>query len=111
MNDKKNPVSQPAKVLSFPTRMFPHGKTLRIGLHDVTIFERVIEQGYQAGVQAFWDEWDTQEDVRLPDDLELKKMLDKQCPLDLSPDDERIWRAHFILGYMCGHLGLLPVKK
>jgi hypothetical protein len=110
MNNNDYPVSEIAGLLYCPTTDMPFGKTIRIGNNDVTIFERVIEQGYLAGVQAFKDQVATQGDVEILDDQELTGVINERCPHELSPRNQTIWRAYFVVGYTCAHLGQVPLE-
>ncbi len=97
-------------LVYMPNCDLPFGKTMRMGTQDVTIYERVIEHGYRAGIQAHGAHLETQGELEALTDTQFTALLDTCVPSGLSPKNKELWRAYFIVGWTCVHLCLVPLE-
>ena len=92
-------------VLCSPTLDLPFGKTIRLGPMKTLIFERAIEDGYNAGIQAHRERFEAGHDETVLTDHEMTACIECRIPRNLSPRNEAIWRAYFIVGYVSAETG------
>jgi len=91
----------------------PFGKHFQMGHVIYTIYDRAIENGYQAGVQSHLA---LIREMQLPApfalDLEQFTALLSVCtPRDLGSENAGLWRAHFIAGWSSVFLGLTDLSE
>jgi hypothetical protein len=97
-------------LLIAPQSDIPFGKTIRLGTMKALIYERVIENGYLAGIQAYKKHVETVQDYVVLTDHELTEMIDRLLPSGLSDRDVEVWRAHFVIGYVSAYTGAAYVN-
>ena len=96
-----------------PGTDLPFGKSLRMGVTETVIFESAIEKGYHAGIQAhraFIKEHDSCSPVML-DDRQFTLVIEHFKPQGMTPFNDGLWRMHFIVGWTCIYLELVPNQK
>ncbi len=77
----------------------PFGKVICIGNVPVTIYERAIAAGYQAGIDAHVAHIKEQGKMEALTDVEFTRVLDAHMPTSLSGHNQELWRAYFIVGW------------
>jgi hypothetical protein len=113
MKDGEINIEDVAGLLYAPGADFVFGKYVMIGTRKELIFQRAIEDGYRAGVQAHTKRFLGSEDGEIValTDKELTALIDQLVPQHLTPTDTDIWRAHFIIGWTCVGLCLVPLDN
>jgi len=92
-----------------PGSDLPFGKQFRMGYAIYTIYDRVVEEGYQAGIRAHQDLM-RRVNAGTPgmlDDAQFALVLSSFTPKGLSDYNAGQWRAHFIAGWAAVFLGLI----
>ena len=91
----------------------PFGKQFQMGRVIYTIYDRAVESGYQAGIQAHLALIQEMElDTPLaPDDEQFIALLNGFTPKELSSENAKLWRAHFIAGWVAVFLGLIDLRE
>ena len=90
------------------TADLPFGKQFQMGLVVYTIYDRAIEQGYQAGVAAHLDylrELHLDTPV-MPDEKQFVSLVNAYLPKTLDANNAQLWKGHFIAGWVSVYLGL-----
>jgi hypothetical protein len=113
MKDGEIEIEEIAGLLHAPGADFVFGKYITIGTHTEMIFQRAVEDGYKAGVQAHTKRFLTSEEIELVllTDKEFTELIDTLVPQHLTPTDADIWRAHFIVGWTCVGLRIVPLDE
>lgn len=112
MQDDELKLESVAGLLHAPGADYVFGKYITIGTRKELIFERAIEDGYRAGVQAHSRHFLGDEgEIEVLDDTQFTALMDRLMPRDLSPRDTSTWRAHFIVGWTCVALCLVPLDN
>jgi hypothetical protein len=107
------PLEEIGDLTISPQTNLPFGKPFRMGLAIYTIYETVIETGYDAGIRAHLD-YMAHENSRTPgmlDDETFTMVLDTFTPKTLEGNDRATWRAHFIAGWATVFLGLVQLDR
>ncbi len=102
------PLEMVGDLVYSPGTDLPFGKRIRIGLSDQTIYESVIEKGYQMGIRAhriFLEDKVSSIPVAL-DDKQFTMVIKHLLPKELSPFEQGLWRSFFIVGWTCVYLGI-----
>jgi hypothetical protein len=104
------PMETLAGLIVSPETDIPFGKPFQMGLAQYTIYERAIEQGYQAGIRAHLDFMKDHADSPpvMLDDAQFTLLLDAFQPKEMATRDRALWRAHCIAGWVSVFLGLVP---
>ena len=92
-----------------PRTDIPFGKQFQMGLAEYTIYDRAIEQGYEAGIHAHLDYLE-HEKLTTPvilDDVQFAMVLDTITPKHLEGYNKSLWRAHFLAGWASVYLGFV----
>ncbi len=97
-----------ADLSIMPHADLPFGKQFQMGQVIYTIYDRAVEQGFQAGIAAHFDYLSaTKSDVPVILDEEGFAFVLRSCtPKDLDEENASLWKAHFIAGWASVFLGL-----
>ena len=93
-----------------PETDIPFGKQFQMGHYEYTIYDRAVEQGYQAGIahhRSFMQDLGDDGPPAMLDDAQFTFVLDAFTPKELSAHDSAMWRAYFIAGWCAVYLGLV----
>ncbi len=108
--DKDIPAYEEIEGLTVSPRTdIPFGKQFQMGMAEYTIYDRAIEQGYDAGIRAHLDYLE-HEKLTTPvilDDVQFATVLDAFIPTHLEGYNKSLWRAHFLAGWISVFLGLV----
>ena len=113
MEEKELKIEEVAGLLHAPGADFVFGKYITIGTRKEMIFERAIEDGYRAGIQAHTKRFLDSEDgeIEALTDKQFTLLIDQLVPQHLTPTNADIWRAYFIIGWTCVTLGIANLDK
>jgi hypothetical protein len=103
------PLEEIGGLVISPNSDIPFGKQFRMGLAEYTIYDRAVEQGYNAGILAhlqFIQDHDNCAPVML-DDVSFTQVIHAFVPAGLTEHNESVWSAHFIAGWVSVGLGLV----
>lgn len=95
-----------------PQTDIPFGKPFRMGLVEHTIYDRAVEQGYDAGIRThltFLQDHQGCPPVML-DDAGFALMFKSFMPKGMNEHDVSLWRSSFIAGWASVFLGLVRVE-
>ncbi len=112
--DKDIPAYEEIEGLTVSPRTdIPFGKQLQMGLAEYTIYDRAIEQGYEAGIAAHLD-YLAHQKITTPvmfDDAMFATVLDAFTPKQVEGYNKSLWRAHFIAGWVSLYLGCVRLAE
>jgi hypothetical protein len=92
-----------------PNTDIPFGKQFRMGLAEYTIYDRAVEEGYHAGIQAHLEFIHDHNNCppTMFDEVGFSMVLKSFTPAGMTEHNESIWKAHFIAGWVSVSLGLV----
>ncbi|MBA2679568.1 MAG: hypothetical protein H0U76_14375 [Ktedonobacteraceae bacterium] len=112
--DKDIPAYEEIEGLTVSPRTdIPFGKPFQMGLAEYTIYDRAIEQGYEAGIAAHFD-YLAHQKITTPvmfDDALFETVLDTFTPKQLEGYNKSLWRAHFLAGWTSVYLGVVRLHE
>jgi hypothetical protein len=113
MSDGEMEIEEVAGLFYAPGADFVFGKYVKIGIRTEMIFQRAIEDGYYAGIQAHTDHFLQMDDgeMKALTDKEFTALIDTRIPHHLAPIDADMWRAYFIIGWTCVTLCIVPLDE
>lgn len=101
---------QIADLEYYPDCDLPFGKVIMMAMPTV-IYQRALEAGYQAGIQAHRDHLKQTGDTEALTDRDFTTIIDRYLPEGLTPDNETLWRSYFIVGWTCITLEIAPFTQ
>jgi hypothetical protein len=104
------PLEMIGDLVFSPGSDLPFGKSIRIGLHECTIYASAVEKGYLTGIRAhhaFLRDHKTSTPITL-DDKQFSIVIKHLLPRELSLFDQGLWRSFFIVGWTSVYLGVAP---
>jgi hypothetical protein len=113
MKEREIRLEEVAGLLCAPGADFVFGKYITIGTQTTMIFQRAIEDGYRAGIQAHAKRFLESDDgeIKALTDKEFTALIDQLIPQRLTPTDADMWKAYFIVGWTCVTLGIVPLGE
>lgn len=112
--DKDIPAYEEIEGLTVSPRTdIPFGKQFQMGMAEYTIYDRAIEQGYEAGSAAHLD-YLAHQKLTTPvmlDDAMFTTVLDTLIPKHLEGYNKSLWRAHFLAGWTSLYLGCVRLAE
>lgn len=112
MNANETPrLEELGGLIYSPQTEYPFGKLIRLGGVSTLIFEKAIEDGYQAGLSAAAAHAEQGGEVEVLTDRQFTALINQSLPSGLSARNQGIWRAYFIVGWTCFHLGLAELAS
>jgi hypothetical protein len=96
-----------------PHADLPFGKQVQMGQVIYTVYDRAIEQGYQAGVAAHFDYLHATQRTApvILDETQFAFVLTSFTPSNLDETNAGLWKAHFIAGWASVFLGLSGLSE